>query len=114
VFVYIDAPFVEVKIPVERLTGDRYELDRLGMRLVGAKTKRTFALGDAITVRIEEVSIERREIVGLPAAQAETPDGTKQRRVGSAEPSGSQRRTSRAPSRGEKPPVRKKKRTGER
>jgi ribonuclease R len=72
-FVLIDAPFVEVKIPVERLSGDAFELDRLGVRLVGRKTKRTFALGDAIDVRIEEVSIERREIVGLPAAQDAAP-----------------------------------------
>lgn len=68
-FVVVDAPFVEVKIPVERITSDRFELDRMGVRLVGVKSKRTFALGDAIAVRIEEVSVERREIVGLPAAQ---------------------------------------------
>jgi ribonuclease R len=75
VFVYVDAPFVEVKIPVERLTSDRYELDRLGVRLVGVTTKRTFALGDPISVRIEEVSVERREIVGLPASQPAEPAG---------------------------------------
>ncbi|MFO0685323.1 MAG: VacB/RNase II family 3'-5' exoribonuclease [Sandaracinus sp.] len=67
-FVLADSPFVEIKIPVEKISGDRFELDRLGVRLVGAKTKRTFALGDAILVRIEEVSIERREIVGCPAS----------------------------------------------
>jgi ribonuclease R len=69
VFALVDAPFVEVRIPVEKL-GDRFELDRLGVRLVGAKTKRSFAIGDVIAVRIEEVSIERREIVG---STAETP-----------------------------------------
>lgn len=89
VFVHADAPFVEVKLPVERLTGDRYELDRMGVRLVGVKTKRTFALGDAIMVRIEEVSVERREIVGLPAAQP-------------ADQAGGQKRLARAPMR-EKP-----------
>ncbi len=89
VFVLVDEPFVEVKIPVERLQGDRYELDRMGVRLVGAKTKRSFALGDAISVRIEEVSVERREIVGLPAAQP-------------ADQAGGARRPARAPTREKK------------
>ncbi len=86
-FVLADSPFVEIKIPVEKISGDRFELDRLGVRLVGAKTKRTFSLGDAILVRIEEVSIERREIVGCPAlsTSAEEHDG------------GGKKRSSRAP-----------------
>jgi ribonuclease R len=83
-FVTLDEPFVEVRVPVERISGDRFELDRLGVRLVGAKTKRAFALGDPLLVRIEEVSVERREIVGCPAAtpsapRAERPAGTDHR-----------------------------------
>lgn len=72
-FVTLDEPFVEVRVPVERISGDRFELDRLGVRLVGAKTKRAFALGDPLVVRIEEVSVERREIVGCPAATPGAP-----------------------------------------
>ena len=110
IFVYIDAPFVEVKIPVEKLSGDRYELDPLGMRLVGAKTKRTFALGDAIAVRIEEVSIERREIVGLPASQPEEKAGrATKNRLGYAEHSGHPKeRRPRKNERGDAPPKRKR------
>lgn len=107
VFVLITAPFVEVKIPTERLSGDRYELDRLGVRLVGVKTKRTFALGDAISVRIEEVSIERREIVGLPATQETEASGGGRERVRRASPAAPDSgrkvmRPSRVPARGKR------------
>jgi ribonuclease R len=83
-FALAASPFVELKIPVDRLGGDRYELDRLGVRLVGVKTKHAFALGDVIAVRIEEVSIERREIVGsLPSAKAKKaePEGPRAQRA---------------------------------
>jgi ribonuclease R len=93
-FVTLDEPFVEVRVPVERISGDRFELDRLGVRLVGARTKRAFALGDPLLVRIEEVSVERREIVGCPAAApgAQSTEGSEEKKPkGSKGPKGPQR-----------------------
>ena len=87
VTVALDAPFVEVRIPIERLGEDYYELDRLGIKLVGRRSGHGFALGDAMTVRLESVVIEKREIVAVPASL----------------PEGRRTRTSERPRRGEKP-----------
>jgi ribonuclease R len=77
-FVAFDQPFVEARIPVERLGEDYYELDRLGIRLVGRRSGHAFALGDALTVRLEAVAIDRREIVAVPAT---LPEGRRARRT---------------------------------
>ena len=61
-FVEIAEPFVEGLVKVERLDGDRYEYDERLVRLVGKKSGRSFALGDAVRVRIENVSVPRRKI----------------------------------------------------
>jgi ribonuclease R len=63
-----DDPFVDALIPVERLSDDFYELNELGLRLVGQRTGRSFGLGDRVTVRLEEASIERRQLVAIPVA----------------------------------------------
>jgi ribonuclease R len=64
VVVTLDSPFVEVKIPIERIGEDWFELDRLGLALVGQRSGRRIALADRARVRIDEASIERRETVG--------------------------------------------------
>jgi ribonuclease R len=69
--VALDAPFVEARVPVERLGEDYYELDRLGIRLVGRRSGHAFELGSRITVRLEAVVIERREIAAVPASLPE-------------------------------------------
>jgi len=61
-----DAPFVEAFTPVTRLEDDYYELDRLGIRLSGFRTGRSYTLGDRVKLRVEEVSLSRREIVAAP------------------------------------------------
>src|SRR5262249_17945824 len=55
-------PFVEGLVPVAGLGGDYFEHDEVGMRLVGRKSGRAFALGDPLRVRIENVSVARRRI----------------------------------------------------
>ncbi len=70
-YVSFDEPFVDAKVPVERLDDDYYELDHLGIRLVGTRTATTFGLGDRITVRLEEVNVARREILAAPVGLAE-------------------------------------------
>ncbi|MDH5676047.1 MAG: VacB/RNase II family 3'-5' exoribonuclease [Myxococcales bacterium] len=73
-FATLDAPFVDVQVRAVSLPGDRYELDRYGVRLVGRHSGHSYALGDRLTVRIEEVSIVQRKIlatvVGLPTVEA--------------------------------------------
>ena len=43
-------------LPARRLHGEFFEIDQLGIALVGRTTGRTFRLGDAISVRVESVS----------------------------------------------------------
>ena len=62
----LDAPFVETCTPVARLESDYFELDRLGIRLSGFRTGRSFTLGDRLRLRVEEVSLSRREILAAP------------------------------------------------
>ncbi|MCB9656401.1 MAG: ribonuclease R [Sandaracinaceae bacterium] len=65
----IDSPFVDVFVPCERLTDDYYAVDRLGVRLVGQRGGRVFEMGQAVTVRVASVNLERRrveaELVGV-------------------------------------------------
>jgi ribonuclease R len=62
----LDDPFVEALSPVERLEEDHFELDELGIRLVGRRTQRTYGLGDRLRVRLVDVNVSRREIVAVP------------------------------------------------
>ncbi len=62
VVVSLDAPFVEVKVPIDRVGEDYFELDRLGIALVGSRTGRRIALADRVRIRIDESSVDRREI----------------------------------------------------
>lgn len=73
IYVAFDEPFVEARVPIDTLGDDWYELDAMGLRLVGSRSGHTFALGDRLEVRIEEVSIEAREIRVVIAGQDATP-----------------------------------------
>jgi ribonuclease R len=64
VFVQIDSPFVDVLVKAEDLGRDRYELDDEGMRMVGARSGDTIALGDAMEIVISDVAILRRSVYG--------------------------------------------------
>jgi ribonuclease R len=62
VFVVVDDPFVEGLVRVGALTDDYYELDEPTMRLVGRRSGRVFALGDAVKVEVQSVSVVRRKV----------------------------------------------------
>lgn len=66
IYVRFDEPFVEAFIPIERLDDDYYELGDLGIRLIGTRTGTTFALGDKIRVRLEDINISRRQLLAVP------------------------------------------------
>ena len=67
--VAFDEPFVEALVPVERLK-DHFEVDDLGIRLIGERSGQHIMLGDRVRVRLESVNISRREIVALPVGVA--------------------------------------------
>ncbi len=73
-FVQLDHPFVEGLVRLQSL-GEFFEHDADRMRLVGRSSGRSYALGDSIRVRVENVSISRRQIDLAPAqARAATDD----------------------------------------
>lgn len=71
-YVTFEEPFVEARIPIATLGEDWYELDPLGLRLVGRRSGHAFALGDRLSVRLEAVSIPERELTA--AIEEKLPD----------------------------------------
>ncbi len=62
VFVVVDDPFVEGLVRIDQLSDDYYVYDEPSCRLVGRRSGRTFALGDAVKVEVQSVSVARRKI----------------------------------------------------
>lgn len=58
----LDDPFLDTFTPIASL-GSEIEVDRLGIRLSARRGGAQWALGDVVELRIEEVSLERREVV---------------------------------------------------
>ena len=84
IYIQLEDPFVSVLLPFEQLE-DRYELDELGIRLIGAGTSKIFTMNDPVRVRIEEANVQARDVVGslLEHRPAEAPTEV-QRRKGRA------------------------------
>ncbi len=61
-FVELDGLYVDGLIHVSTLEGDYYEFDSKHQRLAGNRTKRVFALGDRLHVKVARVSIDERRI----------------------------------------------------
>jgi ribonuclease R len=55
--------FVEGFIHVSYMTDDFYQLEERSMRLEGRNTKRSYAIGEALRVRVDKVDMEEREII---------------------------------------------------
>ena len=64
-YVRFDEPFVDALVPLDRLD-DYYELDELGIRLIGLRGGQIYSLGDRMTVRLEDVDLAKRDLIALP------------------------------------------------
>ncbi len=62
-FVELTEYFIEGVVRAADMPDDVYRFDERGMRLVGKRGKRIIRIGDAVTVRVDDVSIVEREIV---------------------------------------------------
>jgi ribonuclease R len=66
IFVRFDEIF-EGYVPARRLPGDYFELDALGVQLVGRRTGRRYRLGDRIEITVEKIDrVEGKVELGLP------------------------------------------------
>ncbi len=78
IYVTLDEPFVDARVPIATLGDDWYELDSLGLKLVGSRSGHSYGLGDRVQVRIDSVSIQEREITASVEAQLDA-DGVRER-----------------------------------
>ncbi|MBX3272262.1 MAG: ribonuclease R [Sandaracinaceae bacterium] len=65
IYVAFDEPFVEARVRIDTLGDDWYELDPLGLRLVGRRSGHAFSLGDRLLVRLEGASVEERALTAV-------------------------------------------------
>jgi len=63
-YVSVDDPFVDVMVPMEALGPEGYELDELGLCLVGLRSGERIALGDRMVLEITDAVVTRRTVYG--------------------------------------------------
>ncbi len=61
-FVELADLFVEGLVPIDTLPGDRYGYQENIRRIVGQRTRRTFSIGDALTVRLDRADTVERKL----------------------------------------------------
>ncbi len=65
-FVELSELFIEGIVPIETLPGDQYHYHENGRKIIGARSRRTFAIGDKLTVRLDRAdTVERKLQFGL-------------------------------------------------
>jgi len=62
VFVRLDEVFVEGLVHVTELGSDYYQYDAARQRLVGERTRQSFAIGDRLEIQVASVDIDQRKI----------------------------------------------------
>ncbi|MBW2453441.1 MAG: VacB/RNase II family 3'-5' exoribonuclease [Deltaproteobacteria bacterium] len=109
VYLRVDDPFVDVRVLLNALGREEYEIDELSLHATAWGSGDTVALGDSITVEIEDVALQRRTIYGRrildPSARRgrATKKQRRQQRQGAAKAARSSRKrrsTGRKPRRG--------------
>jgi ribonuclease R len=61
-FVELEDYFVDGLVRVSGLMDDFYHYSQELQALIGERSRRTFRIGDRLNVRVERVSVERRQI----------------------------------------------------
>jgi ribonuclease R len=61
-FVELEDLFVEGLVPIDTLPGDRYGYQENTRRIVGQRTRRTFSIGDEVTVRLDRADAVERKL----------------------------------------------------
>jgi ribonuclease R len=66
-FVELDEFFIEGLVPLDRIPGDRFEFHEATRRIAGRRTRREFAIGDRLSVRLDRVNVPERRLEFSPA-----------------------------------------------
>ncbi|HUQ91055.1 MAG TPA: VacB/RNase II family 3'-5' exoribonuclease [Bryobacteraceae bacterium] len=61
-FVELEHLFVEGLVPVDTLPGDRYSYHENTRKIMGARSKRQFSIGDKLTVRLDRVDAVEKKL----------------------------------------------------
>jgi ribonuclease R len=61
-FVELTELFVEGLVPIETLAGDRFRYHENGRKLIGERTRKTYAIGDRLRVRLDRVDTLDRKL----------------------------------------------------
>ena len=60
-FVELEELFVEGLVPIDTLPGDRFSFNETSRRIIGARMRRQFSIGQRLTVRLDRIdAVERR------------------------------------------------------
>lgn len=62
IYVELNENKCEGLVPIRELDDDFYEFDEKNYRLVGNKLKKTYSLGDAITVKVARANLEKKQL----------------------------------------------------
>ncbi len=62
IYVELNENKCEGLVPMRELDDDYYEFDEKNYRLVGNKTKRTYSLGDPITIKVARANLEKKQL----------------------------------------------------
>jgi ribonuclease R len=61
-FVELEDMFIEGLVPMESLPGDRYVYQEITRKVVGARTRREFSIGDEVRVSLDRVDPTERKL----------------------------------------------------
>src|SRR6185295_9348440 len=68
-FVELTELFIEGLVPIETLPGDHYRYHENGRKIIGERTRKTYSIGDQISVRLDRAdSIDRKLQFAIAAA----------------------------------------------
>jgi ribonuclease R len=74
-FIELEGLYIEGMVHVSNLEGDYYEFDARHQRLVGSRSKRVYALGQRLQVKVTRVSLDERKIDLLIVGQRDGAGG---------------------------------------
>ncbi|NDD91070.1 S1 RNA-binding domain-containing protein, partial [bacterium] len=73
-FVMIENPYVEGLVPKDSMNSDFFEFNEDRMILFGRRSRKTFKVGDRLTVQVVRADLERRQIdFGLVDTEGPSP-----------------------------------------